>query len=468
VNETSKIYYILAIAMLCLAVTVSDTLVSKYLYAQIIVVIITFNIIQRKEIDLLRPIYGITVLLILYSTAPLIFAVKNGATHLGHPINDLILSKYMYANLFGTIGLSLGTFIAAKTRGNIWPNSVLYNRRYDNDEYRERLYYYAIAFTIILLPFIWKDYDITNVIGYSTEAFSMRRAMYLSSSSGVIKVITRNMPNILIVSALTILIMKGKSRLLIAAASAILFIRIATAVMAGYRGDIMRIILIPIIYYHYRVKTIKIKSAIIGCLIIYMFVNVMSIARVSSDPVEMISSVTKNFKKNGLEILGLNKSTELLSASNLMRLIAAIENRETEYKGVNAIIGEIQTYIPRIILPERPVGLSYQYIRELYPGIYEKGGGLGFYILMEGYWTYGYLGVLLNMMLYGFIIEKVYIAIRARNCDMSTMLYSYTYYAIVIGSVRTGMMLSLKTMLLGWIPMIVLYIMPRPKKTPST
>ena len=86
-----------------------------------------------------------------------------------------------------------------------------------------------------------------------------------------------------------------------------------------------------------------------------------------------------------------------------------------------------------------------------YPDIYSQGGGMGMFILIDGFWAFGNIGVLLTCFLFAIFIAILYNSIiRAINKN-NTAFYLFVIYfqTFIISSVRGGMILSIRSFLLS-------------------
>ena len=93
------------------------------------------------------------------------------------------------------------------------------------------------------------------------------------------------------------------------------------------------------------------------------------------------------------------------------------------------------------------------FVDVFYPGVREKGGGYGFFIIQEGYWALGLPGCFLFMAFFGFMVERVHaLAMRFRQLEFAIFWYAAVYADLVMASVRSGVVGSFKAALLHSAP----------------
>jgi oligosaccharide repeat unit polymerase len=105
--------------------------------------------------------------------------------------------------------------------------------------------------------------------------------------------------------------------------------------------------------------------------------------------------------------------------------------------------------------------MAERYVSTFYPGVLESGGGYGFFYIMEGYWAFGFVGVFLTMGIYGGLLNVFYRWCRVNmNCDAMAILYGIAIYPLAMYAVRSGLIISIKTMLMDVLPIAVVMCLP--------
>ena len=147
----------------------------------------------------------------------------------------------------------------------------------------------------------------------------------------------------------------------------------------------------------------------------------------------------------GLNDFSLTYSNELVTATNLHRHIQGLLLGETSYNYGFSLITDVLVWIPRLIYPNRPLPISEQFVEVFYPGVRDMGGGYGFFIIQEGYWAFGVVGVFISMAFFGWIVDGLYRQVlKFQRYDLTLFLYAAVYADVVMASIRSGIVGSFK------------------------
>ena len=191
---------------------------------------------------------------------------------------------------------------------------------------------------------------------------------------------------------------------------------------------------------------------------LYLFVNLITVARRTADPIQMLGYVVTYLTDVGASGLGLAASGELVTGANLHKLIEGLNSGLSDYMYGRNVINEILVFVPRVLYPDRPNSMAEEFVAQFYPGVLEAGGGYGFFILQEGYWMLGLPGILISMYLYGFGLERLYRwFLRNSHSTLATVLYAWVYSILVVSSVRGGIVSSLRAALFVAFPLLCLW-----------
>ena len=417
-----------------------------------------------QPIDVFNPMLGLFVLLFLYSFASGLYVDQFGVMYFGEAASSRVQATYYLACTVGLLGLGFGCLLGINPR-----ESTAIGGRYDdlgkgapNPQLLRKAVICGIVALVLFWPWVSTQFNFLNVSSYAERALSMRVERMGNAAAGPQDVFLSQIPAMYILSAATLLIFGAKRLWARAVGVGVCGSYLVANTLAGWRGVVVTGLLIPVVYYHYRIKHISVRAAILGGALVYLFVNGLSVVRFTSDPTEMILALRENVSGNGLAFARLTASGELVVAHNLMRLISGIEAGEAHFTYGRSIITELAVLIPKSIYPNRPLPLSEQFVETFYPGVLEAGGGYGFFILQDGYWAFGIPGVFLSMVFYGWITQRIYsYFVRRRDNDIAVLCYSAVYAAIVMAAVRTGMIGSLKAAAVNAIPFVFLSILTR-------
>ena len=122
-------------------------------------------------------------------------------------------------------------------------------------------------------------------------------------------------------------------------------------------------------------------------------------------------------------------------------------------------IKDMALLIPTIIYPERPLPVSQWYVKTFKPDIYERGGGLTFYVIGFGYLFAGIIGSFICLFLYGVLFEifrKFFIIVGG---PAAIFLYSCYFISLFAFARGTGIIVYVKTIIMYIvIPISLLFI----------
>jgi oligosaccharide repeat unit polymerase len=416
--------------------------------------------IKFNSWDFLSPIVGLVVLIFLYSTASALYVENFGITYHGDRVDNIIMNQFYLACLIGLLGLISGISLVYFSKRPLFE----WYPRINNIQLYRKMIIYSIICSIVFFPFIISNFNFLDVQSYGQRALELRLERMANLNSGIIETFLTNIPIAIILCTSTLLILRKNKYWSKVIGATVFLTYIFTNTMAGWRGKVVMALIIPLIYYHYRIKRIGIRKAIMAGVLIYFFMNTLSIARSSSDPAEMLNIIKENIGAQGIQFMKLESSSELMVGSNLIRLIDGIQNGETSFNCGKSIITELLIYIPRSIYPNRPQTISEKFVDVFYPGTLELGGGYGFFCLQEGYWAFGFIGVFIFMFFYGASVEMIYRwFIKGRKSDFMVLCYALIYFPLVINAVRSGIMGNYKLAIMAELPMLIIFFLPNIK-----
>lgn len=410
---------------------------------------------RRCSVDLLSPVIGLVVLLFMYSMASAIDVETNGTTYYGDYISSSSLIQYYIICLTGLAGLMLG-IISVKPGQNGRRLKLPSNRS-------ARLFIFTLALVLgaVCIFNIVGFFNFADVKSYGDMALISRVERMQQASAGVKEVFTQNIPVAFILGS-AVLLMFSRRPFLRLAGFAVVADYLLVNTLAGWRGLVIGAAVMLVSYYHYKVKPIKVRTGVMLGGVVYLFMNAMPVMRSSSDPLEMVSLLIDYFQKHGTKFLQLASSGELIVGENLLRLIEGIHRGETHFTYGWSVVTELLVFLPRVFFTERPLPLNEKFVEVFYPGVRQLGGGYGFFFLQEGYWAFGVLGVFLFMFFYGWLVQKIYLTFRRHfTSDLFALSYGGVYYAMVVSSVRNGILGAVKAALMNSLPFVVVFLMLR-------
>ena len=236
-----------------------------------------------------------------------------------------------------------------------------------------------------------------------------------------------------------------------------------TTVMSGSKSVLIFYFLFIMISYISNGN--KINFYLLSPLLIFIYVFSIMISHVRNTTLllEMFAN-GKDIIFDNLLILSPLNSGELIVPKNLMKIIDSINNNDVSLSyGVN-ILNDFISFIPKFIWSDRPLNTSLYYAKTFFPNDFEKGLGFGNFILTEGYLSFGILGVILEMLFFGLFLKKTYIFfINRQDSPLYVFLYVVFLQFFLLFCIRTGFVISLKTVFLILSPFLLIDFIARVK-----
>jgi len=421
------------------------------------------------SLDLFGPAPGFVFLLFLYSVASALFVESVGATNFGYLINASVMTTYYISCILGLAGISAGMLVAQRYENFFDYTAIMRRFRIDNHTFYKKLILYGIAVAIVFSPFIYTSFNFTEVPSYAERALKLRIERRALLASGLYEFFLSIIPLTLILCMTTLLMIRAKAIWAKFLGVAIFGSYILANMLGGWRGVVISAATIPLIFYHYRVKRISKTKAVIVLVLAYLFINGLSLVRFTSDPKQMLEAMHEEILDQGFRFIDFKSSGELLVGTNLMRLISGLEDGETDFTYGSSVVTELLVFVPRAIYPNRPLPMSEEFVNVFYPQVHSAGGGYGFFMLQEGFWAFGLVGVFLFLFIYGWSAQVVYQWFKKNmQYDCVALLYSGIYTSLVLSAVRTGLIGSYKTALMNVLPFLLLVYLPPIKRKITT
>jgi len=454
---------VLSVASSLLITNVSPVLqLTLYCFSFIVIAYVAIKTISKSaSVDPFSPAPVFLSLFFLYSYASAKYSLDNGTTLFGDAISADALSLFYVSCLLSLAGLCIGFIYSASEPPCTWSPSIILKNLKDKDFSRHSL----LWIPILCLPFIVflrKAFDFTSVESYADTAF-LSRVLYMEKGSdqGIFEYVTYVAPLYLIL-ALGILLVFRANVYLRALGLLLVGTHIATMFLSGSRSSLAAVFCLVLVFIHYRVRRLSTASVAFILVLGLIMVNLISVLRVTSDPSVMVDTVSTLISSDDQKVTSVSNSGELLTGQNLMRLIDGIHQGETGYAYGESIFTETLAFLPRSFLANRPLTLAEKFVDTFYPGVLESGGGYGFFFVMEGYWAFGLVGTFLFGLFYAYLIDRFY---RWCMCyigsDAMAILYGIALFPLAMFSIRSGLIISLKTTLMDIAPILFLMALPR-------
>lgn len=430
--------------------------------SSLIVMAIGFHLayFRGRPLDVLSPIVGLSTLLVLYSLTGALFVEAEGRTYYDESLPSGTMPRYYAACFLGLAFLLIG-ILWARSKSRPQPLNSAAGRRLDSTFVRTLpLVTFVVAAS--LSPWWMPKMNPTDIASYAEQALEVRIERMANVGSGLTQVFLIQVPIAMLLMWATWTMWVSRSKLLRVLGAALIADYLVVQMMSGWRGEVVYGASIMLCYFHYRVRRFRLREGVAIGLAAYVLINGIALVRSTSDPGQMLKLFTDTLQTQGPEALGLTNSAELAVSVNLVREISGIDSGETSYQWGQGWLNEIAVLVPRFFLPDRPLPMSEQFVEVFYPGVREAGGGYGFFIIQEGYWQFGLPGVCFTMLLYGYLVERIYRRlILLKGGEFHVFAYGFVYSALVLGAPRSGAFLSFKTALINLLGLLIIWMVAR-------
>ncbi|MBS1739026.1 MAG: oligosaccharide repeat unit polymerase [Bacteroidetes bacterium] len=428
---------------------------------------------KKNPKDIFYPKYFLILFYYLYTLSGIGVSQIRQTDSQGLYISQGVVSKYIVSCLIGLIGLYIGFILASFQKNKTI--SVKTITAVNETKINKIFIIYIVLTLIINFSAIIKKFDFIHVESYADRALSYRLERMESNSTGLYEVFLVDSP-VLLINYLCIYMFFKRNAYKIKYIYIIPYlICITTAFLSGFRSALIDILIPFLFILHYQWKPltitrVKLVYYSIAGFLGYVMINLLSIIRSSSDPREMINLAVDYISHNGFNFLSVDNSGELETSINFMRLIKGIQEGVTNFTFGKSLIDEILVFIPLAFFPSRPHSVSEQFTILFYPGVYESGGGMGQFCLLEGYWSFGNIGVFLTSVFYAFLLSRFYRKILPYLVisPVFVLLYSQIFDKAVLSVVRGGYIGSIKACIISTIVVIIAIYISKVKKNESS
>lgn len=211
------------------------------------------------------------------------------------------------------------------------------------------------------------------------------------------------------------------------------------AVTSGDRTTILYIVFIILIFINYRYKKIKFIYLVLLGIFGVFFLIALGHLRRENNIIQMFQMFMTN---KTIKFISPTSSGEFINTSRtFFNYIEEIKSKNISLNFGYTWLREILIFIPTFLWNNRPIPWAEQYMLDFYPEI-PRGIGHGWYILNDGYMSFGLLGVLLEMGIMGFSFSKVYIFFMKKIYN-PVYMYMYTILLIIICTLPRASFLGL-------------------------
>jgi len=189
--------------------------------------------------------------------------------------------------------------------------------------------------------------------------------------------------------------------------------------LTSARGSLLWLILSSVIMWHYLRRPLPTRTVIIVAILALLVLSVMiNLRRGDVDLAEGVS----------LESLGerLFGSRDFLDITTTAHIIAAIQEGRLDYSYGRTYLTWLCAPIPRTVWLEKPaVSVGWEVKRRVFG--FGGAGGIPPGSIGEAFWAFGFLGVVIIMLLLGGIVGGIYRSLRVYLYNNKNMALIYVF-----------------------------------------
>lgn len=363
-----------------------------------------------------------------------------------------IMYIYYFSVVIGYISFAFGYNVLSINNTKIKANEIenLSNIKRE----RKTLVMYIIGMIFMLLCFIEKDLIITMITkfgsGLSYVKYSARAER--TAISGLLSALESYFIIFVLVFSFYGMFFNKKVKPLNFIPIIILGVYFLAS---GGRSVLLYIVLFILVFINYCYKLIPFKRVLIIFSIGMFLMIAIGHLRAANSISGMIDILTN---PNNNYLFKIQSSGEFSNtAGTFLNIVEAINNHLMSFNFGYTYIVDLLVFIPVFLYPNRPLPWSEQYMKIFYPAA-ATGTGHGWYILNDGYMSFGILGIAIELFLFGMLLACIYkVFVRNSHSALMKCLYS-VLLAYILLSIRTGVAASIKNYLIEVFPLILLYI----------
>lgn len=425
-----------------------------------------FARVDKKKIDTLNPILVFPLILFLYCYAGLEYFGENSTVFLGYVylVSEESILTFALCSHIGLLAVAWSALLF-RTGGRSHevqppfiqlsaPENILLQKNI------RLICALLVALSGIFVgeKFIKRIFPI-GVDSYANRAFELRLEIAANPVASVVDVLIMEpaITLLLVVCALTVFNRESRPAWKLISV-ALIGSFLLTSALTGFRFWLIYGLIIIITTYHYTVRNISLIRAAFGCLFVFFLMNFLSFTRNYGSLLDLIPVLLMIDSSLWIEFFQLANSSELQTSTILPVLLSGINDATTSFNYGMQYLYEIAVFIPRLIWSDRPLTIAEQFAQTFDPATFESGGGFGAFILIEGYWAAGLIGVFLSIFSAGYLIQYVHMRFESSRTLGGLLFFGFFYLFFAIISVRSGFFGGFKGYLSACVPFFYLFM----------
>jgi hypothetical protein len=402
----------------------------------------------QEPLDVLDPKYAVVLLYTLYSWS----AAWKEAFYSRQ--FESVMPTYCRAVVLGLMGFLLGYQWSHK-KGLSRQSSLL--SQISVPRFSLLCWVLGVVLAAVSLENLAQFFDPSTVTPYTEWALTLRATR---TATSVVFEYTSLLAVYLLITALLLKTITRRATRLFT--YLLLALVVVPTVMAGRKDLVLFCVISILIMKNYLAQAVRFRNALLLGVCVYVFATMLNNVRNTKVLSDMWSQ-SAEYIQSDPAILAPVRSSEISGTPvTFMEIAQAIQEGRLSYSFGQTYLTEAVTFVPRILYPERPRPLAEEFMAIFYPRQAAMGAGHALFILGDGYWAFGYIGVFAEMFIYGSIISWIYgLLLSKRNSPPIVAIYANLYFPLVIGAMRGTLLGTMKATLMGFAPFAVLLLFSR-------
>ena len=232
------------------------------------------------------------------------------------------------------------------------------------------------------------------------------------------------------------------------------FVVIMHCIVEGDRTSLIMIIIsfaVILNYYHKKIGFFLVFIIGVSAL---AFLCLLNLLRVKSDIKSMMHILP--YAINSLSLMHINEFIN--PCKTFLDYIFSISTDKIYFNFGYTWIVDILLYIPSFLFPNRPLPWAEQYMLDFYPGA-PAGTGHGWFVLNDGYLSFGIFGILLEMIFVGYFISKInFMLLKKRSSPLYMIVYIF-FLTQSFRVIRDSFLITVKNCVMDVVPfLLIIYL----------
>ena len=454
-------------AMLLLLLYTKNILAPFWLFVTLALVYLSiFSRVGLKKIDTLNPILAFPLILFLYCYAGLEYFGEESTVFLGYvyPVTEESILTFALCAHVGLLAVAWSALLF-RTGGRSHEGQSPFIQLSGQENILIQKNIRLLCALLVVLSgilagekFIKRIFPI-GIDSYANRAFELRLEIAANPFGSVVDVLIMEpaITLLLVACALTVFNRESRSawRLI---SVALLGSFLLTSALTGFRFWLIYGLIIIITTYHYTVRNISIIRAVFASLLVFFLMNLLSYTRNYGSLQDLIPELLMSDSSLWINFFQLSNSSELKTSITFPVLLSGINDATTFFNHGIQYLYEVAAFIPRFVWPDRPLTIAEQFAQTFDLATFQAGGGFGAFILIEGYWAAGIIGVFLSIFTVGYFIQYAHRRFKSGRTLGGLLFFELFYLFFVVISVRSGFFGEFKAYLMACVPLFYLFI----------